>query len=259
MDYKNLLVTTSGKVTTITFHRPQVLNALNIETLKELEEAITALEADMNIRVLILTGEGKAFIAGADISQMKAMTPVQAREFGELGHRLMHHLEASRLAVIAAVNGFALGGGCEVLMACDIVVASTAAKIGQPEINLGIHPGFGGTQRLPRLVGAAKAKELLMTGASVTAEEACRIGLINRVVPPEKLMEEAGVLAAQISEKSPLQISYIKALVNRGRDVALSVASDLEIASFAASFMSHDQQEGMSAFLEKRPAKYLGQ
>ena len=258
MEYKNLLVTTAGKVATITFHRPQVLNALNLETLEELEAAITAVEKDTAISVLVLTGEGKAFIAGADIGQMKTMTPLQAREFASQGHLVLRRLESSRLAVIAAVNGFALGGGCEVLMACDIVLAASTAKIGQPEVNLGIHPGFGGTQRLPRLVGAMKAKELLLTGAPVTAEEACRIGLVNRVVPPEKLLEETKALAALISEKSPLQVAYIKALVNGGRDVALQVASDLEIASFAASFTSHDQQEGMSAFLEKRPAKFTG-
>jgi len=259
MNYKNLLVTTTGKVATITFHRPAVLNALNQETLEELDAAITAVESDPHVSVLILTGEGKAFIAGADIGQMKQMTPLQARAFARLGHHVLYHLEASRLAVIAAVNGFALGGGCEVLMACDIVLAATTAKIGQPEINLGIHPGFGGTQRLPRLVGVAKAKELLMTGALLSAEEACRIGLVNKVIPPEKLMEETGLLAAQIAEKSPLQVSYIKALVNAGRDVPLSVACDLEIASFAASFLSHDQQEGMNAFLEKRPAKFSGE
>jgi enoyl-CoA hydratase len=258
MDYKNLLVNTTSSVATITFHRPTVLNALNHETLEELERAITAVESNPEVNVLILTGEGKAFIAGADIGQMKSMTPLEAREFATLGHRVLRHLEASRLAVIAAVNGFALGGGCEVLMACDIVLASAAAKIGQPEINLGIHPGFGGTQRLTRLVGAAKAKELLMTGASLTAEEACRIGLVNKVVAPEKLLEETGVLAAQIAGKSPLQIAYIKALVNTGRDIELSAACDLEITSFAASFTSHDQLEGMAAFLEKRPAKFSG-
>ena len=175
-----------------------------------------------------------------------------------LGHRVLRHLEQSRLVVIAAVNGFALGGGCEVLMACDLTLAASTAKIGQPEINLGIHPGFGGTQRLPRLVGASKAKELLMTGTPIPADEACRIGLINKVFPAEKLMEEATTLAAQLASKSPLQLAYIKALVNVGLEVELAAACDLEVASFAASFTSHDQQEGMAAFLEKRPAKFTG-
>lgn len=259
MTYTNLLVTTNEAIATITFHRPTVLNALNIDTLHELNHAITEIEANPTVKVLILTGEGKAFIAGADISQMKHMTPLQAREFATLGHTVLRRLETSRLPVIAAINGFALGGGCEVLMACDITLAATTAKIGQPEINLGIHPGFGGTQRLTRLVGAAKAKELLMTGATLTADDACRIGLINRVVPPEKLMEEATILATQIAQKSPLQLAYIKALVNTGRDIDLTAACDLEITSFAASFTTHDQQEGMSAFLEKRPAKFTGQ
>jgi enoyl-CoA hydratase len=259
MEYKNILVTVTDAIATITFHRPAVLNALNIETLTELEAALTTVEADPKTLVLILTGEGKAFIAGADIGAMRQMTPLQAREFASLGHRVLRHLEHSRLIVIAAVNGFALGGGCEVMMACDLMLAASTAKIGQPEINLGIHPGFGGTQRLPRLVGTAKAKELLLTGAPITAEEAARIGLVNKVVPAEKLPEETHQLAMQIAGKSPLQLAYIKALVNTGSEIELSAASELEITSFAASFLSHDQQEGMAAFIEKRPAKFTGQ
>jgi len=258
MDSENILVTKADHVATITFHRPAVLNALNIDTLWDIDHALTYLEQDQAITVLILTGEGKAFIAGADISQMQKMTPVQAREFASLGHRVLRHLEQSRLIVIAAVNGFALGGGCEVMLACDLSIAADTSKLGQPEINLGIHPGFGGTQRLPRLIGTAKAKELLLTGATIPAEEAYRIGLVNKVVPPEKLLEEATSLAKQLAGKSPLQLAYIKALVNTGLDISLAAACDLEIASFAASFTSSDQQEGMAAFLEKRPAKFQG-
>jgi enoyl-CoA hydratase len=170
----------------------------------------------------------------------------------------MQHIENSRLPYIAAVNGYALGGGCEMMMACDIILASTNAKIGQPEINLGIHPGFGGTQRLPRLVGNIKAKELLLTGDAIDAQEACRIGLINKVVEPEKLIEEAEKLAQKILTKSSVQTSFIKELINKGTNIDLPSANTLEIASFSASFATYDQKEGMTAFLEKRKPLFKG-
>jgi enoyl-CoA hydratase len=258
MSYTNLIVGKKNGIGTIVIHRPQVLNALDKETLKELTVAIDDLENDSTVHVAVITGEDKAFIAGADIKQMKDMQMLEAREFGMLGHVLMRRIEQSRLPFIAAVNGYALGGGCELMMACDIILASTNAKIGQPEINLGIHPGFGGTQRLPRLVGNTKAKEMLFTGDAIDAAEALRIGLVDKVVEPEKLMEETEKLAGKIATKSPIQLRFIKELVNKGTQVDLPSSCALEISSFAASFATMDQKEGMSAFLEKRKPVFKG-
>jgi len=258
MAYKNIIVEKKGAIGIIKINRPKVLNALNIETIKEITASIIELENDKKIKVVILTGEGKAFIAGADISSMSNMTPIEAKEFSELGHNMLNSIENSRLPVIAAINGYALGGGCETLMACDIVIAGSNAKIGQPEINLGIHPGFGGTQRLPRLVGRMKAKELLLTGRNLTAEEAHTIGLINMVVDDEILIEVAEKMANQIAEKSIIQTSFIKELVNKGTNVDLNTANALEISYFSSSFSTHDQREGMKAFLEKRKASFKG-
>jgi enoyl-CoA hydratase len=258
MIYKHIIVEKKNGIGTITINRPQVLNALNRETLEELITVVQELENDPTIHVAIITGKEKAFIAGADIKQMQEMNMLQAKEFGSLGHQLMQHIENSRLPYIAAVNGYALGGGCELMMACDIIFASTHAKIGQPEINLGIHPGFGGTQRLPRLIGKIKAKELLLTGETIDAQEAYRIGLVNKVVEPEKLMEETEKLAQKILTKSGVQTSFIKELVNKGINIDLPSANALEIASFSASFATDDQKEGMTAFLEKRKPLFKG-
>jgi len=258
MKYKNIVVEKKDGIGYIKINRPKVLNALNQETIKEITNAVVELENDNKIKVAILTGEGKAFIAGADISAMADMTSLEAKEFAELGHNMLNKIENSRLPFIAAVNGYALGGGCETLMACDIVIAGKSAKIGQPEINLGIHPGFGGTQRLPRLVGRMKAKELLLTGRNLSAEESQSIGLINMVVDDEKLMEEAEKLANQIASKSSVQTSFIKALVNKGSDIDLNTANSLEISYFSSSFSTHDQKEGMKAFLEKRKPDFKG-
>lgn len=258
MTYKTILVEKIEGIGTIKINRPAVLNALDKETLGELTKAIEEFEHDKTIKVAIITGEGKAFIAGADIKQMKEMNTLEAKEFAETGHNLLLKIEHSRLPYIAAINGFALGGGCEVMMACDIILASEVAKIGQPEINLGIHPGFGGTQRLSRLVGKIKAKELLLTGDTITAEEALRIGLVNKVVKPEKLMEETVKLAHQIMGKSSVQIAFIKSLVNKGLDIDLETACALEISYFSSSFSTEDQKEGMSAFLEKRKPVFKG-
>ena len=256
MGYNNIIVEKKDGIGYIKINRPKVLNALNQETIKEITNAIVELENDKKIKVVILTGEGKAFIAGADISAMADMTPLEAKEFAELGHNMLNKIENSRLPFIAAINGYALGGGCETLMACDIVIAGKSAKIGQPEINLGIHPGFGGTQRLPRLVGRMKAKELLLTGLNLSAEEAQSIGLINMVVDDEKLMEEAEKLANQIASKSSVQTNFIKALVNKGLNVDLNTANSLEISYFSSSFATYDQKEGMKAFLEKRKPEF---
>jgi len=252
MSQKNIIVETKNAIATITMNRPQVLNALDKETLQELVQAVQHLEQDSTIKVVIITGKDKAFIAGADIKQMRTMTPLEAKDFAELGHQLLQHIEQSRLPYIAAVNGYALGGGCEVMMACDIILASTNAKIGQPEINLGIHPGFGGTQRLPRLVGKTKAKELLFTGDTIDAQEAVRIGLVNKIIEPEKLMEETMKLAEKIAGKSSVQLSFIKKLVNTGSEIDLPSACTMEISFFSTSFSTEDQKEGMTAFLEKK-------
>lgn len=258
MSHKNIIVEKKEGVGTIIMNRPQVMNALDRETLEELINAVEELEIDPAIHVVILTGKDKAFIAGADIKQMQAMNTLQAKEFAELGHRLLSNIENSRLPFLAAVNGYALGGGCEVMMACDIVLASVNAKIGQPEINLGIHPGFGGTQRLPRLVGRQKAKELLLMGDSIDAQEALRIGLVNKVVNPEILMEETEKIAQKIAAKSCVQTAFIKALVNKGTEIDLPSACAMEISYFSSSFSTEDQKEGMAAFLEKRKPAFQG-
>jgi len=259
MEYKNIMVEKKDKIGVIKINRPKVLNALNIETIKEITQSIGDLEQDQKIKVTILTGEGdKAFIAGADISTMVKMTAIEAKEFSELGHNMLNKIQKSRIIFIAAVNGYALGGGCETFMACDIVYAGKNAKIGQPEINLGIHPGFGGTQRLPRLIGRMKAIELLLTGRNLSADEAERIGLVNKVIEDEKLMEEVEKLANQIASKSSVQTSFIKELVNKGIDIDLNKANALEISYFSSSFSTYDQKEGMKAFLEKRKPIFKG-
>lgn len=258
MQYNNIILEKKDHIGIIKINRPKVLNALNKQTVRELLQAVAELEDDHSIKAAILTGEGKAFIAGADIKQMQAMTPLEAKEFAELGHSLPRNIEESRIPFIAAVNGYALGGGCEVMMACDICIASQAAVIGQPEINLGINPGFGGTQRLPRIVGLMKAKELLLTGRNLKAEEAYSIGLVNKIVEPDDLMAEVNQLAKEIAEKSSVQTAFIKALVNKGSHIDLNSACALEISYFSTSFSTHDQKEGMNAFLEKRKANFNG-
>lgn len=259
MAFKNIKIEKKEGIATIKINRPQVLNALNKDTISELTSAVEELDADKTLKVVILTGEGdKAFIAGADIKQMAGMTPLDAKKFAELGHNMLMKIENSRLPFIAAINGYALGGGCEVLMACDICIAAKSAKIGQPEINLGVHPGFGGTQRLPRLVGRMKAKELMFTGRNIDAEEAYKIGLVNMVIDDDKLMETVHKLAGQIASKSTVQTAFIKSLVNKGADIDINTACSLEISYFSSSFSTSDQKEGMKAFLEKRKPEFKG-
>jgi len=258
MNFNNILIEKKEGIAKITINRPNVLNALNFETINEITLCIKELEKDKKIKVVILTGKGKAFIAGADISQMKNMTPIESRKFAEIGHNMLFTIENSPLPFIAAVNGYALGGGCETIMACDICIASKNAIFGQPEINLGIHPGFGGTQRLPRLVGKMIAKELLLTGKNINAEEAMRIGLINDVVEDDKLMEKTYKIAESISNKSPIQTDFIKSLVNKGCETDLITACSLEISHFSTSFSTDDQSEGMNAFLNKRKPLFKG-
>ena len=256
MKFNTILVEEKGDVGIIKINRAEVLNAINDEVLTELSQAIEELEKSK--KVVVLTGIGKAFIAGADIAQMKDMNPLEGKKFAEKGHALLKKIESSPLPFIAAVNGYALGGGLELMMACDICIASKKAKFGQPEVNLGIHPGFGGTQRLPRLVGKMKAKELLFTGDMIDADKALSIGLINKVVEHEALMEEALSMAEKIAQKPCIPIQFMKALVNEGIEMDLARACSLEIAKFATCFSTYDQKEGMAAFLEKRKAEFKG-
>lgn len=258
MVYKNINLIKKDGFAYLKINRPKVLNALNKETILEITKAIDELNQDKEIKVAIITGEGKAFIAGADISEMKDMSTLEAKEFSELGHKMLFDIENSRIPFIAAINGYALGGGCETIMACDICIASKSAIMGQPEINLGIHPGFGGTQRLPRIVGILKAKELLLTGKNINADEAHRIGLINMVVDDEKLEETVEKIAYTIAKKSPIQTHFIKSLVNKGADIDIQNACSLEISYFSNSFSTEDQKEGMNAFLKKEKPKFKG-
>ena len=254
-----LLLDRNDQVVTVTLNRPDKLNALNEELLKELANAISEFAHDASVSCAILTGAGdRAFAAGADIAAMSGMTATQAKGFAELGHRIGHAIESAHFPVIAAVNGFALGGGCELALACDFIYASDKAKFGQPEVNLGVIPGFGGTQRMARRVGEARARELCMTGDMVGAEEALRIGLVNAVVPHAELLPRVRDVAKKIASKGPLAIAAVKRVIVRGADVPLPTANELEATAFAALFGSHDQAEGMRAFVEKRAAKFEG-
>ena len=255
--FVNLLLDKGDGIATVTINRPAALNALNTETLRELEAAVTAMGGDPEVRVLIITGAGgKAFVAGADIAVMQGMDPAAARELAQQGHRVCGLIERLPKPVIAAVNGYALGGGCELAMSCDIRIATDTAKFGQPEINLGIIPGFGGTQRLPRLVGRGRALELLFTGEMIDAREALRIGLVNRVVPPAELLDEARTLARKIAGKGLVALRLCKEAVANGLEMDLQRAASYEADLFAFSFATADQKEGMAAFLEKRPAQF---
>lgn len=251
-------VTSDGPVRTLTINRPDKLNALSQEVLGDLSAAIEAIEREDDVRAAVITGAGKAFVAGADIAAMKDMDEAEARGFGAVGHGVFSTIEHLRFPVIAAVNGFALGGGCELALACDFIYASTKAKFGQPEVNLGIIPGFGGTQRLPRRVGSALARELIYTGKMIDAEEALRIGLVNAVFEPDQLVPAATQTAAEIASKGPLAVSAAKRLIREGVDVSLPQGNRLEQMAFGEGFASEDQAEGMVAFLEKRAPVFKG-
>jgi enoyl-CoA hydratase len=254
-----VLIDRDDHIVKLTLNRPDKLNALNAQLLHELFGALTAVCDDESVRVVILTGAGdKAFAAGADIAAMADMTPTQAGAFAHLGHRLGALIEQAPFPVIAAVNGFALGGGCELALCCDFIHASDRAKIGQPEVSLGIIPGFGGTQRLTRLVGAARARELCMTGDILGAEEALRIGLVNAVVPHAELLVTVTEVARKIASRGPLAVGAVKRAILRGADAPLATANELEAMAFAGLFGTHDQREGMRAFLEKRGATFEG-
>ena len=256
MILKNLLFKKEGRIGSITIHRPEALNALNTETLHELNHVLDTLEKDDEMGVVIVTGEGKSFVAGAYIGEMRSMTGQESRSFSILGQRTFRRMELMEKIFIGAINGFALGGGCEFAMACDLRIASQNAKFGQPEVNLGVIPGFAGTQRLPRLVGLAKAKELLLTGDYIRAEEALAIGLVNKVVAAEDLMNEAKRLAQKIISKGPLALKMVKACVNRGMQTDMDTAGAFESDAFGLCFASGEANEGMTAFLEKREAKF---
>jgi enoyl-CoA hydratase len=259
MAYEDLLVERDDAVLIVTFNRPAVLNALNAQTLDEFGRVIDDVRRDDTVRVVVITGAGeKSFIAGADINELAVQTPVAGREHARKGQALFDRVERLGKPVIAAVNGFALGGGCELAMACTIRLASDAAKFGQPEINLGLLPGYAGSQRLPRLVGRGRALELLLTGAMISADEAFRMGLVNRVVPAAKLMEEARTLARTISTKPPVAVRYILEAVASGLDMSFADAQDYEATLFGLVATTEDMREGTRAFLEKRKPTFHG-
>ena len=259
MGYENIIYTLDENIATITFNRPKALNALNGALLKELDEALDDVLGNEDIRVLVLTGSGdKSFVAGADISELATFDALQAKIFAQNGHAIIAKLQQMPIAVIAAVNGFALGGGTEIALACDFVYASENAKFGLPEITLGLIPGFGGTQRLPRLIGTNLAKELIFTGRMISAEEALQIGLANKVVPADDLMSAVMKTASGIASKGRVSLRAAKQAINRGLDVDLASGCAIEIDAFAICMTSPDAKEGTSAFLEKRKAEFKG-
>lgn len=236
----------------VTITRPKALNALNTETLRELDDIIDMVEQDKEIYALIITGAGeKAFVAGADISEMKDKNVTEGRQFGVLGNKIFRRIELLEIPTIAAVNGFALGGGCELSLCCDIRIASENAKFGQPEVSLGITPGFGGTQRLPRIIGAARAKELIYTGRTIKADEALQVGLVNKVVSGEELMKEANNMAEKIAANAPIAVRYCKTAINRGTQCDIDTGLMYESEVFGQCFSTEDQKDAMKAFVDK--------
>ncbi|HXW51860.1 MAG TPA: enoyl-CoA hydratase-related protein [Candidatus Acidoferrales bacterium] len=260
MPYETLLVDRDGPTAIITINRPKALNALNAKVFEELLAVFDDLEADRSVRCVIMTGSGdKAFVAGADIGELAALRDTEsATQKARAGHRITERLEHSRLPIIMAINGFALGGGLELAMAGDIRIASSSARLGQPEVSLGIIGGFGGTQRLPRLVGQGMASYLLLTGDMISAEEGKAANLIERVVPPDQLMTEAKRIAGLIASKAPLAIEATKRVIHKGLQTDLHAALEIEAEAFGAVAVSADAREGTKAFLEKRPPNFTG-
>jgi enoyl-CoA hydratase len=259
MAYENLILEKEGALAILYVNRPKALNALNKDTLLEMKDAIVSITNDDEIDVLVITGAGgKAFVAGADIAFMQNLTAVEGREFGALGQKVFRMIEAMEKPVIAAVNGFALGGGCELAMCCDFRIASSKAKFGQPEVGLGITPGFGGTQRLPRLVGSGMARQMLYTADVIDAAEALRIGLVNNVVAPEELLEAVKNIANKIISKGKLAVRFCKAAANEGLQTDIDRAMTIEADLFGLCFSTQDQKEGMTAFIEKRSPDFTG-
>ena len=254
--YENIKYEVKENIAYVTINRPQAMNALNMDVLNELFDAFTAIDKSEDVRAVVLTGEGKAFVAGADIAQMHQLNALEGRQMMIMGHKVMNLIENNTKPVIAAVNGFALGGGCELAMACDMRIASEKAKFAQPEVGLGIIPGFGGTQRLARLVGKGMAKYMILSAEMIKAEEAHRIGLVEKVVAPEELLGEAERIAKVIASKAPIAVSTAKSAINNGYDMDMKSASMFEIETFTAAFGSEDKTEGMAAFLEKRAPEF---
>ena len=259
MAFDNLIVERDGAVAIVTINRPAVLNALDTQTVDELRRAMLDLQQDAGVRSIVVTGAGtRSFVAGADINELARLTPTLGRDHALTGQHVFDVIENLGKPVIAAINGFALGGGCELAMACTLRIAADTARLGQPEIALGLMPGYAGTQRLPRLVGAGRAMELLLTGAQITAEDALRIGLVHRVVPAASLMTEARALAARLAGHAPIALRYIINAVNKGRDMPFADACHYEATLFGLVASTDDMREGTAAFLEKRTAVFKG-
>ena len=256
MEYENIIFEKKNGIGYVTVNRPEALNALNDSVIEELDSVFRAIDRDDEVRVVIITGAGRAFVAGADIAQMSRLDGSEGRVMSMRGQKVMEFIEFMDKPVIAAVNGFALGGGNELSRACDIRIASETAKFGQPEVNLGIIPGYGGTQRLPRLVGRGMAKKLIYSAEIIDAEEAYRIGLVDEVVPADQLMDTAAKLAETIASKAPIAVKMAKAAINNGMNTDLKTGVQFEAEAYASTFVSEDRVEGMKAFLEKRPAKF---
>jgi enoyl-CoA hydratase len=259
MAFDNLLLERDGAVAILTINRPKVLNALNTQTIDELRRAILELKQDATTRAVVITGAGeKSFVAGADINELAVQTPVSGREHALRGQHVLDLIEHMGKPVIAAINGYALGGGCELAMACTLRLAADTARLGQPEIALGLIPGYGGTQRLARLVGKGAAMELMLTGTPISAADAWRIGLVNRVVPAGELMTAARALAQQLATQAPIAMRYIITAVNTGSEVSFAEACQYEATLFGLVASTDDMREGTAAFLEKRKAAFTG-
>jgi enoyl-CoA hydratase len=259
MTYQNVIYKVDAGIATITFNRPKALNALSSDLLEELSRAIDEVAHNEDVRVLVLTGAGdKAFVAGADITELAKFGALEAKNFAQTGHDIFHRLQQLPIPVIAAVNGYALGGGTEIALACDFIYASENAVFGQPEINLGLIPGFGGTQRLPRLIGKNLAKELIFTGKMVPASDAEKMGLVNSVYPQEALMDEVLKTANAIAAKGKVSLRAAKQAINNGMDADLATGCKIEVDAFALCMTSEDAREGTTAFLEKRQPEFKG-
>lgn len=257
--YNNVTFQNVKGIGILTINRPKVLNALNRATMLEINQVLEQIAADKALKAIMITGAGdRSFVAGADIAEMSSLSAVEARDWAKLSQAVFAKIEELPLPVIGVINGFALGGGCELAMACDIRIASSKAKFAQPEVSLGINAGFGGTQRLPRLVGKGRAKELLFTGEMIDAQEAYRIGLVNKVVEPEQLLETAKEMVNKIVKNAPIAVRLTKDAVNTGMEINLEAAIAYEAEVFALCFATEDQKEGMSAFIEKRKANFMG-
>jgi enoyl-CoA hydratase len=259
MTFDNLLIERDEAVAIVTFNRPKVLNALNTQTLTELASAMQSFKDDPGVRAIVITGAGeKSFVAGADINELAVLSPVAGKEHARRGQQIFDAIEQLGKPVIAAINGFALGGGCELAMACTLRIAADTARFGQPEINLGLIPGYAGSQRLPRLVGKGMALEILLTGDMISAQRACEIGLVNRVVPAADLLGEAKKLAHTLAAKAPIAVRYILDAVHQGLETPFAQGEYLETALFGTIASSEDMREGTKAFLEKRKAAWQG-